>query len=52
MFSDLTEGSVSTRESRNGKYVSVTVTIEAQSQEQINDVYRELSAHEQVIMVL
>ena len=49
---DLKEGAIKTRASRNGKYVSVTVTIEASSQRQIDDLYRELSGHDRVLMVL
>jgi uncharacterized protein len=49
---DLLEGAVSTRLSREGKYMSVTVTVEAHSQSQLDDIYRELSAHERVLMAL
>jgi putative lipoic acid-binding regulatory protein len=48
----ITEGAVAVRASRNGKYVSVTVTFEAQDQDQLDGLYRELSAHERVLMVL
>lgn len=50
--SALREGAVRSRASRGGKYVSVTVTIQAESREQLDDLYRELSAHERVLMVL
>jgi len=43
---------LSSRSSRNGRYISVTVTIRASSQAQLDDIYRELSAHGQVIMAL
>ena len=49
---DINEGAVAIRPSRNGKYVSVTVTFEAQDQVQLDKLYRELSAHERVLMVL
>ncbi len=49
---DIGEGALKTRPSRNGKYLSVTVTINEQSQRQIDDLYRELSGHKQVLMVL
>lgn len=49
---DLREGAVSSRESRKGNYVSVTVTIQAESQAQLDSLYHELSAHERVLMVL
>ena len=48
--SDVTEGSVKTRPSREGKYISVTVTINAQSREQLDNIYLELTAHERVLM--
>ena len=38
--------------SKNGKYLSVTITIEAQSQHQLDDIYRELTANERVKVVL
>ena len=49
---DLNEGAVAVRPSRKGKYASVTVTFEAQNQDQVDGLYRELSAHERIIMVL
>ncbi|MGR8919761.1 MAG: HP0495 family protein [Gammaproteobacteria bacterium] len=50
--SDLREGAVRRRASSGGKYVSITVTIQAESREQLDGLYRELSAHERVLMVL
>jgi hypothetical protein len=47
---DLTEGAVKSRPSREGKYVSVTVTINAQSREQLDNIYLDLTAHERVLM--
>jgi putative lipoic acid-binding regulatory protein len=38
--------------SRNGRFVSITVQINAESQEQLDNIYRELSAHERVLMML
>lgn len=49
-YPDVTEGGVSTKPSRKGKYISVTVTIEAQSKEQLDNIYLELTAHERVLM--
>ncbi len=48
----LNEGAVTLRPSSNGKYVSVTVTIHAESKQQLDAVYRELTAHERVLMAL
>lgn len=49
---DLREGAISMRASSNGNYLSVTVTVQAQSQDQLDNLYRELSGHERVLMVL
>ncbi len=38
--------------SSNGRFVSVTVDIEAQSQEQLDDIYRELCASEDILVAL
>ena len=49
-YPDVTEGAVKTKPSRKGKYISVTVTIEAQSKKQLDNIYLELTAHERVLM--
>jgi len=49
---DLDEGAVNSKPSSAGKYISVTVTIEAQNREQLDDIYRSLHAHERVLMAL
>jgi putative lipoic acid-binding regulatory protein len=38
--------------SRNGSFVSVTVTVVAQSQQQLDDIYREVTSDEEVLMAL
>lgn len=38
--------------SRNGTFVSVTVTITATSRQQLDEIYRDVSAHEDVLMAL
>ncbi len=38
--------------SSSGKYLSITVTFIAQSQDQLNAVYEELNRHELVVMTL
>jgi uncharacterized protein len=40
------------RPSRDGNFLSLTVTIQAQSKDQLDAIYRDLSAHELVLMVL
>lgn len=49
---DLGEGAVSVRPSRGGRYISVTVTVVARSQGQLDSLYRELTAHPRVMMAL
>ncbi|BAU56503.1 DUF493 domain-containing protein [Halorhodospira halochloris] len=41
-----------TTASRNGRYVSVTVTVEASSREQLEDIYGALQSDDAVIMTL
>jgi hypothetical protein len=43
---------VRARESGAGNFVSVTITVEAESREQLDRIYRELTACEQVLMAL
>jgi putative lipoic acid-binding regulatory protein len=38
--------------SRNGRFVSVTITIIAESREQLDNIYRDATAHDDVIMAL
>ena len=47
-----TEQVVISHLSRNGRFVSITVHVRAESQEQLDEIYRELSAHERVLMML
>ncbi len=49
---DINADDVSIRPSRNGTFLSVTVTVSAQSQEQLDRIYRTLTASEQVLYVL
>jgi len=51
-FPDLSETAISTRTSKDGKYLAITVTVTAQSKQQLDQVYIELSEHEYVIMAL
>ena len=44
--------SVSSRKSSGGKYVSVSLTIEATSREQLDAIYDALTAHDKVLMRL
>jgi putative lipoic acid-binding regulatory protein len=49
---DLGEGAVSSRTSRKGNYVSVTVVVHATSRTQLDAIYRDLTACDLVIMAL
>ena len=49
---DLDDDAVSSRTSNGSTYRSVTATFMAQSREQLDALYTELSKHEQILMVL
>jgi len=49
---DFPPEAVEMRASSNARFLSVTVTIEAQSREQLDALYTELSKHPLVMMVL
>ncbi len=45
-------GTVEMRSSREGKYLSLTATVTAQSREQLDALYKDLCDHPMVVMVL
>lgn len=45
-------GEVREQVSKNGRFISITVTFEAQSKDQVDSIYLALNAHDQVMMVL
>lgn len=49
---DLSEDAVSSRPSKGGKYVSITVTIRATSRAQLDAIYHDLTASDLVLMAL
>jgi putative lipoic acid-binding regulatory protein len=49
---DFNAGTIEMRASKNGRYLSLTVTINAKSREQLDALYTELSKHPMVVMVL
>jgi len=49
---NLGEGAVTRRLSRGGKYLAVTLVVEAHRQAQLDAVYQALSSHEKVLMTL
>jgi len=46
------EGAVESRLSSGGKYISVTVTIQADSKSQLDKIYEDLTAESRVLMSL
>ena len=48
----LADEAIATSFSRNGKFTSVTATIKAESQEQLDNIYRELTSNDEVLMAL
>ena len=49
---DLGEGAVKIRPSGKGNFLSVTVMVKAHSREQLDNIYLELTAREEVLMAL
>ena len=49
---DFESASMEMRTSRQGNYLSLTCVVNATSRGQLDALYRELSAHPQVVMVL
>ena len=47
---DLDSKLLEMRPSKNGNFLSVTATVNATSKKQLDDIYRELSAHPQGLM--
>jgi len=49
---DYDSGTMEMRASREGNYLSLTCVVNASSKQQLDELYRELSGHPQVVMVL
>ncbi len=49
---DLPEGAVHTRLSNGGRYMAVTVTIQAQSRAQLDSIYLDLTADRRILVAL
>ncbi|MEJ8849465.1 HP0495 family protein [Variovorax rhizosphaerae] len=49
---DFDAATIELRDSKTGKYLGVTVTVTATSREQLDDLYRALSSHPMVKVVL
>jgi putative lipoic acid-binding regulatory protein len=46
------EGAIRTAASRNGRFLSITITIQARNRQQLDDIYRDLTAHREILYVL
>lgn len=49
---DLHQQAITTRPSKDGNYLAVTVIIQATSKQQLDAIYQDLSDHPQVLMTL
>lgn len=49
---DLREDALRVRPSKDGKYLAITIKINAQSKVQLDDIYRDLSGNPHVLMAL
>lgn len=49
---NLKEGAISTKNSKNNKYISITVSFKASSKEQLDNIYKEITKHPDVVMAL
>jgi len=49
---ELSIEAIKSRPSTNGKYIAITVTITAQSREQLDAIYMDLTACEHILMAL
>lgn len=49
---EVAEDAIRTSMSRNGNFVAITITIEAESQEQLDNLYNDLCSHEEILVAL
>ena len=49
---EVAEDAISTSMSRKGNFVAITITIEAESQEQLDNIYNDLCSHEEILVAL
>jgi len=48
----IADDAIKTSPSRKGNFLSVTVTIVAESQEQLDNIYRDLTEHDDILVAL
>ena len=51
-FANLDEGAITVRSSKQSKYTALSVTVHAESQEQLDKLYSDLSSSPDIIFVL
>lgn len=49
---EICSDAIRTALSRNGRFLSITITIQAKNQQQLDDIYRDLTAHEEILVAL
>ncbi len=49
---DINDDAIHSATSSKGKFVSVTITIDAVSQQQLDSIYEDLSAHDEILVAL
>ena len=48
----IADEAITTAPSRKGNFVSVTITIVAENQEQLDNIYRDLTNHDEILVAL
>jgi uncharacterized protein len=51
-YPDFAESSITRRPSKDGKYVAYSISVHVKSQEQLDNIYRDLTANPLVLMAL
>ena len=49
---EIPDDAIRTASSRNGNFLSITITIKAKNQEQLDDIYRDLAEHDEILVAL
>ena len=49
---EIPDDAIRTVVSRKGNFLSITITINAKNQKQLDDIYRDVSGHDDVLMAL
>jgi uncharacterized protein len=49
---EIPQDAIRTALSRNGNFLSITITIKAKNQEQLDDIYHALSEHDEILVAL